>query len=229
MRPTPRHGPVPLERLLDEEAFDGTALSRVLAAARAPARPDELAGLESARLAFRQQVATPRHRVASSRGRAPASTGARTLAGRLLAAKAVAAVSGATLIGGVAYAASSGVLTNAPSLHPSAGSSAGHLAPRPVASGGYPYGPIGTVSSRAASPASTPAAQPHPHPRRHTPTSVHPSHPPTHSVHPHPTGPPSTPRASRSSAPPTHGHKPPHKPHPTPSAAAHPPRSGRPS
>jgi hypothetical protein len=213
---------VPFERLLDEEAFDGTALSRVLAAARAPARPDELVGLESARVAFLERTAAQRHRAA--RG----SSGARSLAGRLIAAKAIAALSGATLIGGVAYAASSGVLTSTPSGRTAPRTSAANVAPRPVGTAGYPYGPIWAISSHAAG-VTTDAGQPQPTLRRHPAAGGHPSHPPAHTEHPHPTGPASTPRASRAPAPPSHGHRRPHRAHPSPTPDPHPTRPGKPS
>jgi hypothetical protein len=97
----PRHGSARLELLLDEDVFEDTRLSRVLSVARQPAAAEELAGLTEARAAFVLALNPPLTTRASS-GR-PARS--RSLAGRLLALKAVAAVSGATLVGGVALAA----------------------------------------------------------------------------------------------------------------------------
>jgi hypothetical protein len=99
--------------LLDDEVLDETRLNQVLSAARRPAEQHELGGLSAARSAF-VSTYTP----ALSARRAP---GARPLprtsvAARLLALKAAAVVSGATLIGGVAFAASNSGLLD---LHPS--------------------------------------------------------------------------------------------------------------
>ena len=109
----PRLSSASLDALLDGEYDDG-ALARVLTAARAPGAPQDLAGLEATRAAF--------VRVSHAPGRPPIgvlSTATKKVAGRLLAVKAVAAISGATLIGGVAYAASTtGLLGNHPSHHP---------------------------------------------------------------------------------------------------------------
>lgn len=100
-----------LDALLDGARDDGTALARVLAAARAPANPRETTGLDAARTAFIGAANAPRPARPKRHG------GTRSVAGRLVALKAIAAVSGASLIGGVAYAASSTNLLNHPSGH----------------------------------------------------------------------------------------------------------------
>lgn len=98
-----RH-PVPssLDALLDGHD-DGTALARLLGAARAPDTQREVAGLDAARAAFIRGVEL---------WDAPAR---KRPVGRLLAVKVAAAVSGVSLIGGVAYATtSSGLLDHRP-------------------------------------------------------------------------------------------------------------------
>jgi hypothetical protein len=90
------------EDYLDGSYSDDSALSGLLDAARAPGTREDMAGLPAARTAFRS-VPFVRSRPAASVSRLPAAT--RTAAGRLLALKFVAAVSGATLVGGAAYAA----------------------------------------------------------------------------------------------------------------------------
>jgi hypothetical protein len=100
-----RIGSASVENLLAGDVTDGSAISRVLAAARAPGTPEEVAGLEAARSTFvLATLASPRPPINIR----PALT--RTTAVRLLTLKAIAAVSGATLIGGVAYAASNTAL-----------------------------------------------------------------------------------------------------------------------
>lgn len=90
------------EELLDRSHSDDSALSALLDAARAPGTREDMAGLPAARTAF-MSVPYVRTRPAASVSRLPAAT--RSAAGRLLALKFVAAVSGATLVGGAAYAA----------------------------------------------------------------------------------------------------------------------------
>lgn len=85
------------EELLDGSRADESALSDLLDAARAPGTRDEIAGLPAARTAF-MSVPYVRSRPAASVSRLPAVT--RTATARLLALKVVAAVSGATLVGG---------------------------------------------------------------------------------------------------------------------------------
>jgi hypothetical protein len=112
MRHSARTPADPYELLLDGD-LGHDALSRVLAAVTASGTQDELGGLSTARSAFvaaYTPMAAPA-RAASARHR-PAAT--RTVAGRLLAAKVVAAVSGITLVGGVAYAATTTNLFHAP-------------------------------------------------------------------------------------------------------------------
>jgi hypothetical protein len=100
------------ERLLAGDVTDGSAISRLLAAARAPGTPEEVADVEAARSTFvLTTLASPRTPINIR----PAAT--RTAAVRLLTLKAIAAVSGATLIGGVAYAASNTALLGGTS-HP---------------------------------------------------------------------------------------------------------------
>jgi hypothetical protein len=118
-----------LERLLDGQPANGTALSRVLGAARAPGSPDELVGLDAARAAYVAARSPSPAGTRSPVATLPAVT--RTTAGRLLALKALAALSGASLIGGAAYAAtSSGLLGGTTHHHPPApqqsSSSPGH-------------------------------------------------------------------------------------------------------
>ena len=90
------------EEFLDGSRSDDSALSALLDAARAPGTREDMAGLPAARTAF-MSVPYVRTRPAASVSRLPAAT--RTAAGRLLALKFVAAVSGVTLVGGAAYAA----------------------------------------------------------------------------------------------------------------------------
>ena len=90
------------EDFLDGSHSDDSALSALLDAARAPGAREDMAGLPAARAAF-MSVPYVRTRPAASVSRLPAAT--RNAAGRLLALKFIAAVSGATLVGGAAYAA----------------------------------------------------------------------------------------------------------------------------
>src|SRR5437763_6068037 len=114
MRRRSRLNSASLENHLDGGRVADTPLARVLSAARAPALPDELAGLPAARTAFVQaRHGAPRH----PRAGLPAAS--RTAAGRLLAIKAVAALGGATLIGGVAYASNVGILGGSSPQKPS--------------------------------------------------------------------------------------------------------------
>jgi hypothetical protein len=209
-----RAGSAAAERLLDGDVADASALSRVLAAARAPGRPEEVAGLDAARAAFMRAMPTASRPPASHRPTAP-----RTAVGRLLTLKAIAAVGGATLAGGAAYAASTGGLLGGPSgdrpghhapaspsdswnpIGPTAGAggSTGHL--QPTASLHNSKGKSAASSARAghnppnapASSASTrrPSSTPTPTPTGHartTPPEV-PSNPAgTHSVHTTPPG-----------------------------------------
>jgi hypothetical protein len=108
----------PYELLLDGGHGDD-ALSHVMAAATAPGTHSELLGLAVAHSAFLAEQATTAAPARAPARHRPAAT--RTVAGRLLAAKAVAAVSGITLIGGVAYAATTTSLFRSPaSDHPPA-------------------------------------------------------------------------------------------------------------
>lgn len=101
MKRQPRHSSAAaFERLLDGDVADGTAVSTVLSAARAPGAPREVAGLEAARAAFVRASITPARTTLDSRAAAT-----RTAAGRLFVLKVIAAVSGTTLVGGAAYAA----------------------------------------------------------------------------------------------------------------------------
>ena len=101
----PRLEPETLERLLDGQALAPTSLGAVLAAARAPGRPDEITGLHAASANFLGAES----RVVDDEGEGPARTS--RLVSKLLAAKAI-AVAGAVLAGGVAVAASTGNLPN---------------------------------------------------------------------------------------------------------------------
>src|SRR4051794_33088385 len=101
----------PFELLLDG-GHGSDALSHVMAALTAPGTQDELLGLDAARSAFLAAQAPTAAPARATARRRPATT--RTVAGRLLAAKAVAAVSGITLVGGVAYAATTTSLFRSP-------------------------------------------------------------------------------------------------------------------
>jgi hypothetical protein len=109
------------EAFLDGSHADDSALSTVLEAARAPGTREDMAGLPAARNAF-MSVPYLRTRPAASVSRLPAAT--RTAAGRLLALKFVAAVSGVTLVGGAAYAATGAQLLGGSSPHRHSTSSA---------------------------------------------------------------------------------------------------------
>lgn len=98
----PRHTSADLDAILDDRRAPADPLSRLVAAAKAPGQPWELAGLEAATAVFMTAAASPidghlaqgmimmpdRHR-------------------RTIAAKLVAAVAGILAVGGVAYAATS--------------------------------------------------------------------------------------------------------------------------
>jgi hypothetical protein len=102
----------PFEDLLDGRPSDDSALFELLTAARAPGTRHDMLGLPAAREAF---LDVRRQRRGSTR-RLPAAT--RTAARRLVTLKAMAAVSGATMIGGVAYAASeANLLVGGPEKH----------------------------------------------------------------------------------------------------------------
>jgi hypothetical protein len=197
------------EELLNGSRRDDSMLSAVLDAARAPGTRDEMAGLPEARAAF-MSVPYVRSRPAASVSSLPAAT--RTAAGRLLALKFLAAVSGATLIGGAAYAATGAKLLGGGSPHPhkhstSTSTSApghagrfqiGQVAPTPGAPLPAPAGkpsdltPKGNSSiARSEHPPSNPATPPG---RTHTPgpTNSH-SPKPHHTPSPHDTKPHHTP------------------------------------
>jgi hypothetical protein len=112
MRRRPRLNSASLEELLDGGRIADAAVSRVVSAARAPATPEELAGLDATRSAF--------HRSSQAWGRRPIGSvpaATRTAAGRLLALKVIAAVGGASLIGGAAYAATNTQLLGGGTKH----------------------------------------------------------------------------------------------------------------
>jgi hypothetical protein len=101
MKRHPRHtSAANLERLLDGYLVDGSPVSRVLSAARAPGTASEVAGLGAARSAFMHASRLPARTDLDIRAAAT-----RTAAGRLFILKVLAAVSGTTLVGGAAYAA----------------------------------------------------------------------------------------------------------------------------
>lgn len=198
------------EDLLDGRATRGSALAGVLSAARAPGTPDELGGLSTARTAFlTAQQAHPKRGAAASG--LPGAT--RSAAGRLLVLKAVAAVSGATLVGGVAYAATGAHLLGGDTDHRVHSPATSPQAPahyRPGVTSRYPtQGGVGNgtrpsshpADSRSSAAGSRGPAQPHsanpsgPHKpaspgSTHTPnphSSDSPSPHPSHSHRPHPT------------------------------------------
>jgi len=125
------------EELLDGSRSDDSALSALLDAARAPGTREDMAGLPAARNSF-MSVPYMRSRPAASVSRLPAAT--RTAAGRLLALKLVAAVSGVTLVGGAAYAATGAQLLGGSSPHKHSTSS---TAPAPNNRGGGPHQVVG--------------------------------------------------------------------------------------
>jgi hypothetical protein len=136
------------EEFLDGSRSDDSALSAMLDAARAPGTRDEMAGLPAARTAF---MSAPylRTRPAASVSKLPAAT--KSAAGRLLALKFVAAVSGATLIGGAAYAATGAKLlpgSSSPHKHSTTTSAA---APGGNHPDGY-RGPTGAAQPTPAGP-----------------------------------------------------------------------------
>jgi hypothetical protein len=182
------------ESLLDGRHPDDSALARVLSAASAPGTADELAGLAAARAAF-VMAQQPRDKRAAVG--LPGAT--RSAAGRLFVLKAVAAVSGATLVGGVAYAATGAhLLGGGPEHHRvHAPATSSHTAAAHGGHGAAPpyethYGSHGGVR-----PTTRPAGgQPSAH-ETHGPTQTHSAHPPgphnsespgpTHSPNPHST------------------------------------------
>lgn len=218
-----------LDRLLDEDVADGTALCQVLAAARAPGTADELVGLPAAMSAF----ATATREVPRSPVRHRAAPPSRVTAGGLLT-RTLAAVSGVALAGGVAYAATTvGFIgTGGSSNHPPAShsTSPGHSGKTGRSGGSLPYEPAdpGSVVTRGVVASTTvPPGQSTGHggpdkvqPNR--PGTTHPSaraHP-THAASPkHPTHPPSPthPAPSANTTPPAHGRTshPAHPPAPT--------------
>ncbi|WP_409451262.1 hypothetical protein [Jatrophihabitans sp.] len=150
-----------LDRLLDEDVSDGTALAQLLAAARAPGAANELVGLSTAMSAFasanRELPRSPvSHRAAPRRA----------LTTRSLLAKTVAAVGGVTLAGGVAYAATTvgfmglgGGSDHPPALH---STSPGHGGDQDRSGGSSPFGSTapGAATATGATPARTHAATP---------------------------------------------------------------------
>ena len=131
-----RHGSAGLDLLLDEDIVDGTRLSRVLSAARQPTQAEELTGLTAARAAFVSTYNPP----PTLRAGAGRRAGSHTVAGRLFALKAAAAVSGVTLIGGVALAA-----THANLLSNSTHHQHNQQAPQGSQPGGPAGGPQGSA------------------------------------------------------------------------------------
>lgn len=139
------------ERLLDGHAGPGPdQLTRVLAAAAAPARDGELAGEQMAVAAFEAHhlapVATPRKEHKS-------------MLAKLLTTKILIASLAAFGTGGVALAASNGVLTGPGPAHGAAGAS------QPTSAGTQPSSSIGIVpgapvSSQPTAPASNPFGGP---------------------------------------------------------------------
>lgn len=124
------------EELLDGARSDDSGLSALLDAARAPGTREDMAGLQSTRNAF-MSVPYVRTRPAASVSRLPAAT--RIAAGRLLALKLVAAVSGVTLVGGAAYAATGAQILGGGSSPHRHSTSTSTPAPAPGNRGGGPY------------------------------------------------------------------------------------------
>jgi hypothetical protein len=210
-----------VERLLDADIADGTALSRVLAAARAPGRPHEVAGLDAARSAFMR--AGPASSRPPARSRATAT---RTAAGRFLALKVISAVGGATLVGGASYAASStGLLGGGSDNHP-----ARHAPASGPASAWNPLDPTSGLSAGAgaASDHPSPTASAHNSPGKSTAASARDSHNPapasTASTHRPSSTPTPTPTGHARTTPPTR----PSDPAGTHTVPTTPPPGGRP-
>ena len=209
-----RHGSAGLELLLDDEVLEDTRLSRVLSAARAPAQAEELAGLVAARTAFASTFTAPlATRVPANRPKA--------LAGRLIALKAIAAVSGATLVGGVAFAASHSNLLRSPAHHqhnqqapqgPQPGAPQGSWVASTAVSPGHGAVTHGKAGGKAAQPRGNSTASgrahqsnaPHPHPTN-TPPSTSPGQGRTHHPKNNQTQQPSDGRTAHPSQPPRAG------------------------
>ena len=203
------------EELLDGARSDDSALSGLLDAARAPAAREEMSGLATARNAF-MSVPYVRTRPAASVSKLPAAT--RTAAGRLLALKLVAAISGVTLVGGAAYAATGADLLGGSSPHRHSPSSPAPTAPHHR--GGFQVAP-GQVGPTPAGPLPQPGQATHGDGRTNGKSSA------ARSEHP-PANPANPPGRSNTSGPPeSHSPQPRHtpsphnaKPHPTDSARA---------
>jgi hypothetical protein len=188
MRRRARQESAALDLLLEGGVAEDTPLSRVLAAAMAPGTPHDLAGLDAARSAFLATGPAAQHRPPAL----PAAT--RIAAGRLLTLKAIAAVGGATLIGGVAYAASDAGLLggSSPQRHGEHSSSA-------------PGSGSNADPQTSANPAVPGGTSGHPHPSRATtPNKGHGGGATAHASHtPHGTPPATHPRGTPSSRPST--------------------------
>lgn len=186
------------EELLDGSRSDDSALSGLLDAARAPAAREEMSGLPTARNAF-MSVPYVRTRPAASVSKLPATS--RSAAGRLLALKLVAAVSGVTLVGGAAYAATGADLLGG-SQHQQSPSSPASSAPHHR--GGFQVAP-GQAGPTPAGP--QPGQATHGDGSANSKSSIARSeHPPAN---------PSNPRGRSSTAGPPTSHSP--QPRPTPS------------
>jgi hypothetical protein len=191
MRRNQRHlSAAALERLLEGDVSDASPLSRTLAAARAPGAPHEVAGLEAARSAFVLSSLAPSRSRATLR---PAT--ATSAAGRLVALKILAAVSGSSLIGGAAYAAASGGLITDSTQHhrspahhgtaPAGSQPGGFVVPpgdgRATASAAISTRPHATPSGAVRGPGDHPASGSHPSqagtPARSTPQATKSSNP----------------------------------------------------
>jgi hypothetical protein len=226
MRRAIRRSSASLEQLLEKDIADGTTLCRVLSAARAPGTTHEVAGLEAAMSAFAAATRETPRSPASHR-----AVATRTVTARRFALKALAAVSGVTLAGGVAYAATTagfagGSPNDVPPRH-STGPGQGTHSTNSFG-GSLPLGPGSVGSPAGAHPRSTltaTVAVTHPNgrpevtpPNRPESTRVHPTHP-TSSPHPSPT--PSSPASHTAPSDPgrsSHPGRPSHPPKPTPHA-----------
>jgi hypothetical protein len=202
-----RHGLERLEFLLDEDVLEDTRLCRVLSAARQPTHADELGGLVQARAAF-VSTFNPAHEAREAVSR---PTGRRTFAGRLLAVKAVAAVSGATLVGGVALAAShTSLLNEAPR----------HTQNQPAVQTSQPLAPQGSyLISTAVTPAVTGRSTSSAHPAQSHGNSAAIGHAhQSRAPHSHPVHPPSSSPPGKSN--------PPHRKKPKKQPTQHPSNAG---
>jgi hypothetical protein len=216
-----------LENHLDGDVGDGSALALVLAAARAPGSSAELHGLDAAMASFALVSREPSRNPASHRAKAPQAVSV----GRF-ALKAIGAIGGLSLAGGVAFAATTGTFTggssnDSPSRHHSVPSHSVEVTG--TVDRVLPFLP-GSASSAAGAHARTSAVnhvgEPHRAGQPTEPSSSHPAHPshPPSPTHPAPSSDtvPSHPGKTKHVTPPSHPAKPAPSSHPAPTQPAKP-------